>query len=271
VTNEVVIEARGLTKIYPSGGKEFKALDNVSFTIHRGEFIIIMGPSGSGKSTLMNIIGCLDRPTSGELYIDGRSITGLSDAALAEIRREKNGFIFQSFNLISHLTALRNVALPLSFKGEATSTREAKARAMLAKMGIEQWANKRPSQLSGGEQQRVAIARALANDPAVIIADEPTGNLDSAIGQQVMHLLKSISNEGKTILLVTHDASLVRYGTRLISMKDGKIVTGSAIKSELTSRRTVPDATAPKTPRKTTRKTTKKTTTTRKTTRRKTP
>lgn len=264
MTNEVVIEARGITKIYPSGGKEFKALDNVSFTIHRGEFIIVMGPSGSGKSTLMNIIGCLDRPTSGELYIDGRSITGLSDAALAEIRREKNGFIFQSFNLIPHLSALRNVALPLSFKGEATATREAKARAMLAKMGIEQWANKRPSQLSGGEQQRVAIARALANDPAVIIADEPTGNLDSAIGQQVMHLLKQISNEGKTILLVTHDASLVSYGTRLICMKDGKIVTGKAIENELTSRRTIPDAK----PHKTTKKTITRKTTTRKTIRR---
>ncbi len=230
VTKEVVIEARGLTKVYPSGGKEFKALDNVSFTIYRGEFIIIMGPSGSGKSTLMNIIGCLDRPTSGELYIDGQSITGLTDSQLAEIRGEKNGFIFQSFNLIPHFSAIRNIALPLMFKGVARTTRDAKAREMLQKMGIEQWAQKRPSQLSGGEQQRVAIARALANDPAVIIADEPTGNLDSAIGTQVMQLLKKICNEGKTILLVTHDANLVKYGTRLIGMRDGKIVSGKIIR-----------------------------------------
>jgi putative ABC transport system ATP-binding protein len=260
LTNEVVIEARGLTKVYPSGGKEFKALDNVCFTIKRGEFIIVMGPSGSGKSTLMNIIGCLDRPTSGELYIEGRSITGLTDSQLAEIRREKNGFIFQSFNLISHLSALRNVALPLSFKGLGKPERESKAREMLQKMGIDQWANKHPSQLSGGEQQRVAIARALANDPAVIIADEPTGNLDSAIGQQVMHLLKSISKEGKTILLVTHDANLVSYGTRLICMKDGKIVTGRDIRTQITSRRTAPETTTRKTTRKTTtRKTTRRT------------
>ena len=230
VTKEVVIEARGLTKVYPSGGKEFKAIDNVSFTIYRGEFIIIMGPSGSGKSTLMNIIGCLDRPTSGELYIDGQSITGLTDSQLAEIRGEKNGFIFQSFNLIPHFSAIRNIALPLMFKGVARTTRDAKAREMLQKMGIEQWAQKRPSQLSGGEQQRVAIARALANDPAVIIADEPTGNLDSAIGTQVMQLLKKICNEGKTILLVTHDANLVKYGTRLIGMRDGKIVSGKIIR-----------------------------------------
>jgi len=230
VTKEVVIEARGLTKVYPSGDKEFKALDNVSFTIHRGEFVVVMGPSGSGKSTLLNIIGCLDRPTSGELYLDGRSITGLTDSQLAEIRREKNGFIFQSFNLIPHLSAIRNIALPLAFKGVANATREAKAREMLQKMGIEQWAQKRPSQLSGGEQQRVAIARALANDPAVIIADEPTGNLDSAIGTQVMQLLKAISKEDKTILLVTHDAGLVKYGTRLICMRDGKIVSGKIIR-----------------------------------------
>lgn len=230
MNKEVVIEARGLTKIYPSGDKEFKALDDISLKIYRGEFIIIMGPSGSGKSTLMNIIGCLDRPTSGELYIDGRGITGLSDSQLAEIRREKNGFVFQSFNLIPNLSALRNVALPLSFKGIAKSDRESKAREMLKKMGIEQWAQKLPSQLSGGEQQRVAIARALANDPAVIIADEPTGNLDSAIGKQVMDLLRVISKEGKTILLVTHDANLVKYGNRMICMRDGKVISGKTIR-----------------------------------------
>lgn len=252
MTKDVVIEARGLTKVYPSGDKEFKALDNVTFKIFRGEFIIVMGPSGSGKSTLMNIIGCLDRPTSGELYIEGQSITGLSDSQLAEIRGEKNGFIFQSFNLIPHLSALRNVALPLVFKGVARVDRDNKAREMLKKMGIDQWAQKQPNQLSGGEQQRVAIARALANDPAVIIADEPTGNLDSAIGQQVMHLLKAISKEGRTILLVTHDANLVSYGTRLIGMKDGKIVSGREIHTQVTSRRTAPDTTTRKTTRRTT-------------------
>ena len=254
-----MIEARGLSKVYPSGGKEYKALDNVSFTIYRGEFIIVMGPSGSGKSTLLNLIGCLDRPSSGELYIDGRSTTGLSDGQLAEIRGSKNGFIFQSFNLIPHLSALRNVALPLSFKGIGRTERENTAHGMLKKVGIDQWANKRPNQLSGGEQQRVAIARALANDPAVIIADEPTGNLDSAIGQQVMHLLRDISREGKTILLVTHDANLVSYGTRLICMKDGQIVSGRDIRTQATSRRTAPETIEKTTTRKTTRKTTRRT------------
>lgn len=226
MTKETAIETRGLTKVYPSGGREFKALDGVDLKVMRGEFILVMGASGSGKSTLMNIIGCLDRATSGELYLGGRNVTGFSDNQLAEIRREKNGFIFQSFNLIAHLSAVKNVALPLVFKGTARATREAKALELLAKMGIEQWQDKLPSQMSGGEQQRVAIARALVNDPTVIIADEPTGNLDSTNGKQVMDLLRSISREGKTVLLVTHDASLKKYGDRIITMRDGRIIKG---------------------------------------------
>ncbi|MBU0496370.1 MAG: ABC transporter ATP-binding protein [Candidatus Thermoplasmatota archaeon] len=205
------------------GKQQFRALNNVSLSIHHGDFIALMGPSGSGKSTLMNIIGCLDRPTSGDVVLAGEHIAHLSDNQLAEIRNRKIGFIFQTFNLIPTLPAFKNVSLPMVFSGIPRSISEARGRELLGKMGMVEWAHHRPSELSGGQQQRVAIARALANDPAIILADEPTGNLDTVTGTQVMDFLKSVNKTGKTIVLVTHDSSLKRYANRVVMMKDGSI------------------------------------------------
>lgn len=221
--NGLIIETNSLTKIYKTGKIEFKAVDNVSLKIKKGDFIALMGPSGSGKSTLMNILGCLDRATSGELIFEGKNLSTASDNQLAEIRNKKIGFVFQTFNLVPSISALKNVALPMIFGAVPKSSRETNAVDMLRKMGLENWARNLPSELSGGQQQRVAIARALANNPPVILADEPTGNLDSATGIQVMEVLSKINKEGKTIILVTHDASLKKYANRIITMKDGII------------------------------------------------
>jgi putative ABC transport system ATP-binding protein len=191
--------------------------------VKKGDFLAIMGPSGSGKSTLMNLLGCLDRPTSGEILLSGDRTSDMNDNELAEVRSKKIGFIFQTFNLVPTLNALRNVALPMVFGGISKADREKKAYDLLKKVGIENWATHLPSELSGGQQQRVAIARALSNDPLIILADEPTGNLDRKTGEQVMDLLSSITGEGKTILLVTHDHSLKRYTNRVVNMLDGRI------------------------------------------------
>jgi len=223
MTNGLIIETNSITKIYKTGKVEFKALDGVSLKIKKGDFIALMGPSGSGKSTLMNILGCLDRATSGQLLFEGQNLSISSDNQLAEIRSKKIGFVFQTFNLVPSLSALKNVALPMTFGGVPKSSRDTTALDMLRKMGLENWARNLPSELSGGQQQRVAIARALANNPSVILADEPTGNLDSATGVQVMAVLSKINKEGKTIILVTHDASLKKYANRIITMKDGII------------------------------------------------
>ncbi len=182
-----------------------------------------MGPSGSGKSTLMNVIGCLDHLTSGEIYLEGENISNKTDEQLADIRAKKIGFIFQTFNLIPALSALKNVALPRVFTGCPKADREKKAMELLKQTGLENWATHRPSELSGGQQQRVAIARALANDPSIILADEPTGNLDSKTGEQVMQMLSAINKEGKTIILVTHDHSLTKYTNRVFNLLDGEI------------------------------------------------
>jgi putative ABC transport system ATP-binding protein len=223
MTNGLIIETNSITKIYKTGKVEFKALDNVSLKIKKGDFIALMGPSGSGKSTLMNILGCLDRATSGQILFEGQNLSASSDSQLAEIRNKKIGFIFQTFNLISSASALKNVALPMTFGGIPKASRETMALDLLRKMGLENWARHLPTELSGGQQQRVAIARALANNPSVILADEPTGNLDSVTGIQVMEVLSKISKEGKTIILVTHDSSLKKYANRVITMKDGVI------------------------------------------------
>jgi len=223
MSNGLIIETNSLTKIYKTGKVEFKALDNVSLKIKKGDFIALMGPSGSGKSTLMNILGGLDRPTSGNIIFEGQNLAISSDNQLAEIRNRKIGFVFQTFNLVPSISALKNVALPMTFGGVPKSSRDTTALDMLRKMGLENWARNLPSELSGGQQQRVAIARALANNPSVILADEPTGNLDSATGVQVMEVLSKINKEGKTILLVTHDSSLKKYANRIITMKDGVI------------------------------------------------
>jgi putative ABC transport system ATP-binding protein len=220
---EYVINIDSLTKTYQSGKTSFKALDTVTLKIKKGDFVAVMGPSGSGKSTLMNIIGCLDRPTSGTVIIDGENISTVGDNELAEIRGRKIGFIFQKFNLIPTMTALKNIELPMVFIGGTKSDREQRAAELLGKVGLTNWATHRPSELSGGQQQRIAIARALCNNPSIILADEPTGNLDTKTGEQIMKILVSLSKEGKTILLVTHAIALKRYANRVINMLDGKV------------------------------------------------
>jgi len=220
---EYVIDIDSLTKTYRTGKITFKALNSVTLKIHTGDFIAIMGPSGSGKSTLMNIIGCLDRPTSGTVIIDGENISSVSDNELAQIRGRKIGFIFQKFNLIPTMTALKNIELPMVFLGGTKVDRERRAAELLGNVGLTNWATHRPSELSGGQQQRIAIARALSNNPSIILADEPTGNLDTKTGEQIMKLLVSLSKEGKTILLVTHAIALKRYANRVVNMLDGKV------------------------------------------------
>jgi len=221
--SEYVIDIDSLTKIYQTGKTDFKALNTVTMKIRKGDFVAIMGPSGSGKSTLMNIIGCLDRPTSGTVIIDGENISIVSDNELAEIRGRKIGFIFQKFNLISTMTALKNIELPMVFLGGVKADRDRQAAELLGKVGLTKWAAHRPNELSGGQQQRIAIARALINNPSIILADEPTGNLDTKTGEQIMELLVALNKEGKTILLVTHAIALKRFANRVINMLDGEI------------------------------------------------
>jgi putative ABC transport system ATP-binding protein len=216
-----MIELKKATRTYTHGMKEIHALHGVTLTIKAGEFLSIMGPSGSGKSTLLNLIGGLDQPTSGEIFIDNRPLHGISDDELTLIRRRRVGFIFQFFNLLPILTAAENVALPLLLEGIPFSKVKPKAEALLAKVGLAGRVEHRPEQLSGGEMQRVAIARALVTDPAVLLADEPTGNLDSHTSEDIFLLMKGLHTEGQTIVMVTHDATAASHGTRIITLKDG--------------------------------------------------
>ncbi len=223
--SELVITAESLTKVYKMGDVEVHALRGLSLTIKRGEVVAIVGPSGSGKSTLMNILGCLDLPTSGEYILDGERVSDLKDDQLADIRNRKVGFIFQSFNLLSRQTALSNVELPLRYAG-ITSGRKDRARQALTAVGLEDRMTHRPYELSGGQQQRVAIARALVNDPAIIMADEPTGNLDSKVGQEIMDLLLNLNKErGTTLIIVTHDPKVAAQTQRVIRIQDGVVNT----------------------------------------------
>ena len=216
-----VIEARDLRKIYKMGEMEVEALRGVSFEIKRGEVVSIMGPSGSGKSTLMNTLGCLDRPTSGEYVLDGEPVASLNDDQLANIRNRKVGFVFQSFNLLSRQTAITNVELPLRYSGN-TSGRRQRAMDALKAVGLEDRMTRRPTELSGGQQQRVAIARAIVNDPAIIMADEPTGNPDSKVGKEIMNLLLNLNKEsGTTLIIVTHDPTIAEQTQRVIRLRDG--------------------------------------------------
>jgi putative ABC transport system ATP-binding protein len=218
-----VIEAKDLTKVYKMGDVEVNALNGLSVQIARGEAISIMGPSGSGKSTLMNIIGCLDRPTSGEYFLDGEKASAMKDDQLASIRNRKVGFVFQSFNLLNRASALSNVELPMRYAG-VSSGRKDRARQALESVGLGARIHHRPSELSGGQQQRVAIARALVNDPAIILADEPTGNLDSRSGEEIMHLLLNLNQErGTTLIIVTHDPKVAAQTQRSIHILDGKV------------------------------------------------
>jgi putative ABC transport system ATP-binding protein len=216
-----VIEARDLQKIYIMGAVEVQALRGVSFSIRRGEIVSIMGPSGSGKSTLMNTLGCLDRPSSGEYLLDGESVATLNDDQLADIRNRKVGFVFQSFNLLSRQTAITNVELPLRYSGRTDGRRERAIEALKA-VGLEDRMTHRPYELSGGQQQRVAIARAIVNNPAIIMADEPTGNLDSKVGKEIMNLLLNLNKEsGTTLIIVTHDPAIAEQTQRVIRLRDG--------------------------------------------------
>jgi len=210
-------------KIYKMGDIEVPALNGVSLHVRPQEFIAIVGPSGSGKSTLMNMIGCLDTPTHGEYYIDGKEVSTLSENRLAKTRNQKIGFIFQGFNLLNKLTALENVELPLTYMGISSYERRDMAIEALARVGLDDRMHHRPNELSGGQQQRVAIARALSSRPPVILADEPTGNLDSKSGIEVMAMMRELHNEGKTIVLITHDNEVAAQANRVVRIQDGKI------------------------------------------------
>jgi putative ABC transport system ATP-binding protein len=218
-----MIRLSNITKIY-QGASETIALSKVSFSIEKGEFVAIMGPSGSGKSTLMHIIGCLDNPTSGSYVLDKEDVSELSDDKLAEIRNKKIGFIFQAFNLLPRTSAIKNVMLPMVYGGIAEKEREEKARKYLEIVGLEKRVNNTASQLSGGEQQRVAIARALVMNPAILLADEPTGNLASVQGEEIMHIFKQLNKDGHTIVMITHEPDIALHAKRVISIKDGRII-----------------------------------------------
>lgn len=218
-----LLKIENMYKIYEMGSEKVHALDGVDITVQEHEFVAIVGPSGSGKSTLMNMIGCLDTPTSGKYHIEGRDIAKMNDTQLTMIRRQKVGFIFQQFNLLAKSTALENVELPAMYNGDSAHERKRKAVDALTKVGLGDRLKHKPSELSGGQQQRVAIARALVNNPPIILADEPTGNLDSKSGEYVMDMIKELHTQGNTIILITHDHDVAEHAPRIIEIRDGKI------------------------------------------------
>lgn len=224
-----MIHAEDLTKVYQMGDNEVRALDGASFTIDKGEMIAIMGPSGSGKSTLMSIIGCLDVPSSGKYSLDGEAVETLNETKLADVRGRKIGFVFQQFNLLARTSALENVMLPLTYAGYSGKEREDRARKALERVGLGDRTHHAPNELSGGQQQRVAIARAIVNEPNILLADEPTGALDSKTGVEIMDLFQRLHKEnGQTVILVTHDSYVARHTERIIKISDGRIVSDEA-------------------------------------------
>ena len=221
--NNEVIRIENLTKEYPMGDETVYALRGISFTLRRSDYTAIMGTSGSGKSTLLNILGCLDSPTNGRYILDGVDVAGMDDASLSALRRTKFGFIFQSFNLIPQITVLENIEVPLYYQGWHERESEARARELAERVGLANRLRHRPTELSGGQRQRVAIARALANDPSLILADEPTGNLDSKTGIEIMSILDELAAQGRTIVLVTHEHDIAEHANRIIRLADGMI------------------------------------------------
>lgn len=219
-----LIKMNGITKEYKMGAATVNALRGIDLEIEQGEFVAVVGPSGSGKSTLMNLIGCLDRPTSGEYFLEGRKVDSLSDDELAKIRNRKIGFVFQTFNLLPRTNCLHNVELPLLYANVSRKERQKRAIAILERVGLKERIYHNPNELSGGERQRVAIARALITNPSIVLADEPTGNLDSKTGSEIMAMLTELNREGRTIVLVTHEKYIAEYASRIIYLRDGLIV-----------------------------------------------
>ena len=236
MANEVLIRTENLWKTYQMGSTQVHALQSVTFEIHRNEYVAIMGPSGSGKSTLMNLIGCLDTPTQGQYWLSDKLVSTMKDDELAHIRNKEIGFVFQTFNLLARSTALHNVELPLIYSGVSARERSERAKQALTMVELADRMDHKPNELSGGQRQRVAIARALVNRPSIILADEPTGNLDSATGDEILKLFDKLHAEGNTIILVTHERDIAAYAHRIISIRDGKIA------SDERSVRPVPDA-----------------------------
>ena len=219
--DEITAQIVDLRKVYRMDGQHVTALDGITVSFERGSFWAIMGPSGSGKSTMLNLLGCLDRPTSGRYILERQDVSSLGDDALSDIRLKRVGFIFQSFNLIPQLTVRENIELPLYYLGWDPGTSAERARQLAANVGLEERLMHRPSQLSGGQQQRVAVARALANDPAILLADEPTGNLDTATGEEIMRLIAELNEQGKTIIMVTHEAHIAVFARQRLHLRDG--------------------------------------------------
>ena len=223
VPRDAVIVTRNLSREYDMGGEIVRALGGVDITIRKNEFVAVMGPSGSGKSTLMNLIGCLDSPTAGEYWLNGHRVSELEDDELARIRNKEIGFVFQTFNLLPRATSLHNVELPLVYAGMGAKDRREQATDALTRVGLKDRMNHRPNELSGGQRQRVAIARALVNRPSILLADEPTGNLDSATGEEIMGLFEALHGTGQTIVLVTHELDIAEHARRQVHLKDGKV------------------------------------------------
>jgi putative ABC transport system ATP-binding protein len=231
-----LIETTGLVKDYHLGSRRIHALRGISISIQAGEFVAVMGPSGSGKSTFMNLLGCLDTPTGGLYRLDGTDVSRMGRDQLARVRNEKIGFVFQTFNLLPRTTALENVELPLLYRAATSRDRQARARAKLAAVGLSEREHHHPAQLSGGQQQRVAIARALINDPVLILADEPTGALDSRTSVEIMALFQDLNREGITVVLVTHEADIARYAGRILSFRDGRLTRDEPVGGRLVAR-----------------------------------
>jgi putative ABC transport system ATP-binding protein len=221
--SDLVIQIRQLTRDYQMGAETVQALRGVTLEIRRNEYVAIMGPSGSGKSTLMNLIGCLDTPTSGEYWLNGQEVSRMPDDALARVRNREIGFVFQTFNLLPRASALANVELPLVYGGVSSRERRRRAEAALFRVGLGDRMDHRPNELSGGQRQRVAIARALVNDPAILLADEPTGNLDSTTSEEIMRVFASLHGQGQTVIMVTHEADIAAHAARIVLLKDGRV------------------------------------------------